>query len=123
MLSFLLDAHISPKVSDQLCKKIPVITIHTLQDWQHGRYLQAPDDFILSVASQHSLTLVSYDTRTIPVLLKNLALQRNAHAGVIFVDKKTIKPNDIGGLVEALGCLWQKEKDSEWTNRCLFLEP
>lgn len=123
MLSFLLDEHISPKVGVQLKNKNADITVHTLQAWQQGRYLQAPDDLILDVACQHSLTLVSYDTRTIPALLKDLALQQKDHAGVIFVDSKTIKSNDIGTLVEALHRLWTAQKDREWTSRCLFLTP
>lgn len=122
MLAFLLDEHTSPKVATKLKKKNSEITVHTLQSRQQGRYLQAPDDIILDAAIKDSLTLISYDTRTIPALLKNLALQQKSHAGVIFVDSKTIKPNDIGGLVEALDRLWKAQREREWTNLCLFLK-
>jgi hypothetical protein len=51
------------------------------------------------------LTLVTYERRTIPLLLKTWSEEAHSHAGVIFVDVKTISPLDIGGLVKSLGVL------------------
>ena len=121
MLKFLLDAHISLEVSTQLQKKNASIAIHTLQKWEKGRYLQVSDEIILGVASRHSLTLVTYDLRTIPALIKTFPLQKRDHAGVIFVDNKTIKSNDIGKLIKALDNLWNRKHRNDWTNRTLFL--
>ena len=56
----------------------------------------------LNEAAKQKLTLVTYDRRTIPPLLKAWAEEGLRHAGVIFVDDKTISPADIGGLVSAL---------------------
>lgn len=122
MLSFLLDEHISPKVGTQLEKKLPEITVRALQTWQQGQYLQASDEWLLTVAAQHSLTLVTYDTRTIPTLLKNLALQGQHHAGIIFIDQRTIRASDIGKMTKALLSLWKAENKSVWTDRTVFLQ-
>ena len=56
-------------------------------------------------AAAHRLTLVTYDRRTIPPLLKTWAGAGRQHGGVIFVDEKTISPADIGALVLALSNL------------------
>jgi predicted nuclease of predicted toxin-antitoxin system len=122
MPSFLLDEHISPKIATQLQNKHPEIVVYTLQAWQYGRYLGAPDSVIIDAASQHSLTLVTSDLRTIPGLLKTLSTQQKNHAGVVFVCDKTIKTKDIGGLVKELSSLWKKEHKNEWTNRIIFLK-
>ncbi|MGI8932502.1 DUF5615 family PIN-like protein [Leptolyngbya sp. BC1307] len=121
MLSFLLDEHISPKVGTQLQKKLPEITVRALQTWQQGRYLQASDELLLTVAAQHSLTLVTYDTRTIPTLLRSLAVQGQHHSGIVFIDQKTIAASDIGKLTKALLSLWKAENKSMWTDRIMFL--
>lgn len=121
MLSFLLDAHVSPTVATQIQKRNPDIVICTLQQWQQGQYLQASDEIILDRASQHSLTLVTYDLKTIPNLLIEFGRQKRNHAGVIFVDEKTIKPNNIGGLVKSLSILWKEENKADWSNRLLHL--
>jgi hypothetical protein len=67
------------------------------------------------------LTLVTYDHRTIPPLLKAWTEQGRAHGGVIFVDEKTISPADIGGLVRALADLVSQSKNWDWTDRICFL--
>ncbi|MEM7794915.1 MAG: DUF5615 family PIN-like protein [Cyanobacteria bacterium P01_C01_bin.118] len=119
-LSLLLDEHISPKVAEQLHQKCPDMTVHVLQTWEQGRYLQIADNLLINLASQYSLTLVTYDLKTIPVLLAELAEQ--GHGGVIFVDQKTIPPNNFGLLIKSLIYLWEAEKEKNWRNRVIFLE-
>ena len=121
MLSFLLDEHISPKIAEQLRRKCPDITVYVLQIWEQGRYLQSADSLLLNLASQHSLTLVTYDLKTIPVLLAELAEQGHEHGGVVFVDQKTIPPNNFGLLIKSLIYLWEAEKEKIWKNRAIFL--
>jgi len=123
MLSFLLDEHISPEVSKQLQKTHPNINIHPLQKWENGKYLGASDRSILTNAYEQGLTLVTYDLRTIPLLLQELSQQEESHAGVVFINEKTIASKDIGGLVKALTLLWQAEHQQNWKNRIFFIQP
>jgi hypothetical protein len=58
----------------------------------------------------------------IPPLLKTWAEEERAHAGVVFVDEKTISPADIGGLVRALKQLARESGRWDWTNRIYFLQ-
>jgi len=67
------------------------------------------------------LTLVTYDRRTIPPLLKDWAEAGRSHGGVIFVDEKSISPADIGGLVRALLALFRQTAKWDWTNRICYL--
>jgi len=67
------------------------------------------------------LTLVIYDRRTIPPLLKSWSEHGKDHGGVIFVDEKTISPSDLGGLVRALDGLARETGKWNWKNRVAFL--
>ena len=122
MVHVLLDEHISPKVAAFLGKKSGSIRVSTLQSWQGGRFLGVSDDILLEIAHQHSLTLVTYDLRTIPPLLKEFSLRGQAHAGVVLVDRNSIKPSDIGGLGKALVSLWERECNNSWHNRVCYLQ-
>ena len=82
----------------------------------------AEDRLILQEASKECLTLVSYDQKTIRPLLKEWVEQDIQHCGVVFVDEKSIRPNDFGGLVKALGALWKSEKNAAWKDRVVFLK-
>jgi len=73
-LSFLLDEHIAPSVSVQVKSKNSAIEIQSIQQWQKGTYRGKSDSSILKAARADSLTLVTYDVRTIPPLLKRLSL-------------------------------------------------
>ncbi|MEO0808638.1 MAG: DUF5615 family PIN-like protein [Cyanobacteria bacterium J06643_4] len=121
MLVFLLDEHISPKVSSQLQQKNAKIIVRTLQTWENGLYLQASDEKIINAASKQSLTLVTYDLKTIPPLLNKLAEEEQSHAGIIFVNEQTISSSNIGRLVKALHALWEKNHEQDWMNRCVYL--
>jgi hypothetical protein len=75
----------------------------------------------LQEAALQRLTLVTYDRRTIPLLLKIWAEEDQIHGGVIFVDEKTISPSDTGGLVRALMNLSKATANWDWSNRVYFL--
>jgi hypothetical protein len=79
------------------------------------------DDLIMAAAAAQKLTLVTYDRKTVPPLLKAWAESGRDHGGVIFVDEKTIAPSDIGGLVRALQKLAREFAKADWANRVLFL--
>jgi len=121
MLKLLLDEHISPDVAKGLRRKDRTITVHAMTDWEGGNFLGQEDAACLKEATAQRLTLVTYDRRTIPPLLKAWAEEGRHHVGVIFVDDKTIAPSNIGGLVLALAGLVKEARNWDWTDRICFL--
>jgi hypothetical protein len=121
MLKLLLDEHISPDVANGFRRRNRAIDIRYMVEWENGRFLGQDDHACLREAAAQGLTLVTYDRRTIPPLLKTWAEEWRTHDGVIFVDEKTISPADIGGLVRALSGLARETGKWAWTNRIYFL--
>ncbi|MGA3315699.1 MAG: DUF5615 family PIN-like protein [Candidatus Korobacteraceae bacterium] len=121
MLKLLLDEHISPAVADSLRRRQRSLVVHGMAEWENGNFLGQDDSACLREAASERLTLVTYDRRTIPPLLKRWAEEGRKHGGVIFVDEKTISPADIGGLTRALLHLFQETGKWDWTDRVCFL--
>lgn len=122
MLKLLLDEHISPAVATGLKRRLPKLTIYALAEWDNGAHLGRGDASCLEEAVRQKLTLVTYDRRTIPPVLKAWAESGVHYAGVVFVDEKTIAQSDIGGLVRALVELAKEGTNWDWTDRICFLE-
>jgi hypothetical protein len=120
MLRLLLDEHISPRVAAGLHRNRALV-VHSFAEWEGGTFLGQDDSACLQAAAQQGLTLVTYDRRTIPLLLKTWAEAGRNHGGVIFVDEKTIPPSDIGGLVRAISKLSNEVATLDWTSRICFL--
>lgn len=123
MLSLLLDENISPEVVRQVTEKRPDIVVTGIGRWQGGRFMAAPDTAILTAAVQEGMTLVTYDQKTIVPVLVQWGQAADVHAGVVFVDERSIASNDFGALVRALTVLWDAAHTEEWTNRVDFLRP
>jgi hypothetical protein len=121
MLRLLLDEHISPRVADGLRRRNRLFVVSCLAEWEEGEFLGQQDSACLQQAAAQGLTFVTYDRRTIPMLLKAWAEEERKHGGVIFVDEKTISPSDTGGLVRALSNLLRKTAKWDWTNRVCLL--
>jgi hypothetical protein len=121
MLRLLLDEHISPDVADGLRRRAASLVVHCLAELQSGILLGKDDSVLLEHAARQRLTLVTYDLRTIPPLLKSWTEAGRTHGGVIFVDEKTISPADIGGLIQALLTVARQTKRWDWTDRICFL--
>ena len=125
MLKLLLDEHISPDVTNGVQRRnrsvVPLHVIHSMVQWESGNFLGKEDSVCLLEAAKQRLTLVTYDRRTIPPLLKLWAEEERSHGGVIFVDEKTISPADIGALVRALISLVDEAGGMDWTNQVYFL--
>jgi hypothetical protein len=121
MLKLLLDEHLSPEIAEGLRRRVKTLTVHALAEWKSGRFLGESDVAILSEAASEKLTLVTYDLKTIPPLLKAWMEAGRDHGGVIFVDIRTIPSSDFGGLVRALQKLCQSAGKSDWTNEIYFL--
>jgi hypothetical protein len=122
MLKLLLDEHISPKVAHGLRRRNGALVVRFMAEWEKGEFLGRDDSACLQMATSQHLTLVSYDRRTIPLLLKAWAEEGRSHGGVIFVDEKTISPADIGQLVQALSSLREQSAMWDWTDRICYLE-
>jgi hypothetical protein len=123
MLRLLLDEHISPAVAAGLRRTNRSLIVHYLVEWESGNFLGRDDAACLTEAARQGLTLVTYDRRTIPPLLKAWAEEGREHGGVIFVDEKTISPADIGGLVHALSRLHKSSGHLRWADQIYFLSP
>src|SRR5437016_2277347 len=121
MFKLLLDEHISPKVAYGLQRRNHNIVVRYMAEWEAGCFLGQEDSVCLREAAKQNLTLVTYDLRTIPPLLKAWAEQERQHGGVIFVDEKTILPSAIGELVTALNRLANEAGHWDWANRIYFL--
>jgi len=122
MLKLLLDEHISPAVAAGLIHHHRSLAVHSMANWEEGRFLGQDDSACLERAAEKRLTLVTYDRRTIPPLLKTWAEEGREHGGVIFIDEKTISPVDIGGQVRALSNLIRATAKWNWTNGVCFLQ-
>lgn len=121
MVKLLLDEHISPAVADGLRRRNRRLTVVCMTAWEKGEFLGQQDSICLQQAVAQGLTLVTYDRRTIPPLLKVWAEEGQKHGGVIFVDEKTISPADTGGLVRALSELARTTAKWDWSDRVCFL--
>jgi hypothetical protein len=122
MLKLLLDEHISPVVAVDLRRRHRALVVICVTEWDEGEFLGQPDSACLLQAARQGRTLVTYDRRTIPPLLKNWGEEERKHGGVVFVDERTIPPSDHGGLVRALSDLWSKAVKWDWTDRICFLQ-
>jgi hypothetical protein len=121
MLAFLLDEHLSPDVAVIILKSRPNLPVVALLDWQNGIWIGQSDEEILRAAHRAALTLVTYDQRTIPAILRRWAQTEEPHAGIIFVDERTIAPNDLSKLASSLIAYWDEHRNWEWSNRLAFL--
>ena len=122
MLTPLLDENMSGVIARQINARRPEIGIQTVFDWRGGTLLNQPDHLILRAATEDGLTLVTYDVHTIRPLVGEWAASGITHAGVIFVNRRTIPSNNFGLLIRAIERLWDREQHLTWTNRTRFLE-
>jgi len=120
MVKLLLDEHISPAVAEGLRRRNRSLAVVCMAAWEKSEFLGQLDSVCLQHAAAQGLTLVTYDRRTIPPLLKAWAEEGREHGGVIFVDEKTFSPSDTGGLVRVLDVLARATARWEWRDRVCF---
>ncbi len=120
-LSLLLDENISPEIFNQIKEKLPDIIIETIYIWREGIMKSQPDEVILDTISSERLTLVTYDQKTILPILMRWGYSGKFHAGVIFVDDRSISSKDYGGFIRAITEIWDLNNTDDWMNRVAFL--
>jgi hypothetical protein len=98
-----------------------LVVLH-LRDWHQGHFFQAPDPDLVAEATGERMTLVTYDLKTIPSLLRRLAEEGQHHSGVILIDDATIASWNVGGIAAALAALWRAHGTEDWTDRCQFVQ-
>lgn len=118
-MRLLLDAHISPAVARELRRR--EVDAVAVSEWLGGNFRTAPDEQLLAAALSDERVLVTYDLRSIPILLREWTETRQRHGGVVLVDERTIQPNDPGGLVRALCALVERTRGTDWLDRVIFL--
>ena len=91
MVKFLLDEHIAAGVVAASRRYSAELFVAHLAGWEAGRLLGCSDVALLHAGAAAGLTLVTYDCRTIPRLLKEWTEQGRHHAGVVLV---AIDPQD-----------------------------
>ena len=121
-LRLLLDENISAVVADQARLHCPEIVIESVFRWRGGAFVSQKDEQIITAAARENWTLVTYDQKTIPLLLRRLFQEGRRHEGVIYVDERTIANHDFGLLIKALIDLWQLQQGLDWQDHVHFLE-
>jgi hypothetical protein len=122
MLAFLLDEQISHVVMEQVQQKRSEIRIESVLLWRNGNLRGKEDEQVLRAAREENLALVTYDQKTIGPLLMQWMMEGRDHAGVIFIDEKSIAQEDLGGKVRALLSLWEQSNLMDWTNMITYLK-
>jgi hypothetical protein len=129
-LRLLLDENISSIVAEQIKQKRPDIPLETIHTWQPqgqgtiGKLIKLigkPDMYVLRVAHEYGLTVVTFDTQILSELYFWFAEER-PFCGLIFIDEKTIANNNFGLLVNAIIAFWDKHSDEDWQNRLVYLD-
>ena len=123
MLSLLLDENMSPEIARQITEKRPDISVTSVHHWHEGRFKAESDEAILVAAAREGQTLVTYDQKTILPVLVRWGQTETSHAGVLFIDDRTMASNQFGVLVRALIFHYDACSAEDWTNRVDFLRP
>jgi hypothetical protein len=117
----LLDENISPVVADQVRRHRPDLVIESVHRWRDGELMNQKDERLLLAAAAEEWTLVTYDQKTIPGILRGLHEKGLHHSGVIFVDERTIPNQNFGLLTRSIISFWERHQDIEWRDCALFL--
>jgi hypothetical protein len=121
VLAFLTDEHISHAVAEQMHLKRADIRVESLLRWRDGALRNTDDALVLAAAREEGLTLVTYDQKTIPPILLELAESGGHHSGAVFADRNSIPSDNIGRLVQALLAFYDQYHRLDWTDIVMFL--
>ncbi len=122
-VKLLLDCHIPKAVRVALSRRCTGLEVAHLAEWRGGAFRAAPDADILVACFEEGRTLVTYDQRSIPGLLRCWAAEERPHAGVIIGDSNTVPANDPGAIARALSALIEETAGADLTDVILYLRP
>ena len=121
-MKLLLDVHISKATLNALAKLAPAIEADHLADWHDGTFRNAPDVDILAACRIEQRVFVTFDLATIPDLLRHWAAEGQDHAGVLFGDEETVRPDDPAQMARSLKALAAEIGPTDTTNLVRFLQ-
>lgn len=114
---YLLDEHISPRVVDILAHS--GIDAVAAARSPHAGY---DDRALLSSAVADGRLLVTYNIDDFAPIFGDFIKEGRAMAGIVFIDTRTIPPDDIRGLARALRGLAEKiDRGAIDPSGCVFL--
>jgi len=120
-VKLLLDCHIKKASVQALQRLCPDADVVHVADWRGGALRSAEDAEILQACFEENRVLVTYDQRTIPVLLRRWAAEERPHAGVIFGDENSVPPSEPGAVAIALSHLVTEMTRLDMTNFVRYL--
>ena len=91
-----------------------------IADWENGAYLSAKDPALLMTLREHNMILVGFDRASVPFHASTLTREALGHAGVILF-RRSVQQTAYGKQARLLVALWHAEKDSEWTDRIVYI--
>ena len=101
MLKLLLDEHISPAVAYGLRRRNRQLVAFYMTEWEDGEFLGQQDSVCLKQAAAQGLTLVTYDRRTIPPLLKSWGKKSESTVEWFLLTKRLSPRQTLATLSEA----------------------
>ena len=118
-MRLILDEHVALAVKHGLERS--GIDVVAVADWRDGTIRSSKDHPILIAAASEQRVLVTFDLKTLMTLARTLVEDGRHHAGIIFIDDKTFRQDDIGGIVRAVHKVVAESGDDDWQDRVEFL--
>jgi hypothetical protein len=88
---------------------------------EKARFRSSKDHEVLLAAASEQRVLVTFDLKTLWTLARTWVEGGRHHEGIISIDDKTFRQDDIGGIVRAVQKVVAESGDDDWQDRVEFL--
>lgn len=122
-MKLLLDVHVAKAAIGALRRVATRVQGEHISQTRDGAFLRADDGEILRACHAEKRMFLTYDLATIPDLLRRWMAEDRAHAGVIFADENTVRPNAPAEVAAAIAALAKEIGDADTTNLVRYLRP